>query len=85
MVKALFFSNDNSKRSKSLKGNKKSISYVNIGRGDKGKTKKKNIMDFFGIWKDDEKYWNDYNKEIRKIRNYSKKDFLNTGINIEVW
>jgi len=34
--------------------------------------KKKNIMDFFGIWKNDSDYWKNFNKKIRKNRDKNK-------------
>lgn len=33
--------------------------------------KKRSLADFFGIWKDD-KYWEDYKKEIRKTRDRAR-------------
>ena len=69
MVKVISLSNEAYERLKVLKGKDKSFSdvviEVTVNR------KKKNLMDFFGIWKDD-KYWDDFNDKIRKSRDKAK-------------
>ncbi|MEK6836402.1 MAG: antitoxin VapB family protein [Nanoarchaeota archaeon] len=56
----------------------KSISEVIIGLVNsrnalyKNKKKKRNIMELFGVWKDDAEYWDNFEKEIRKSRNNAK-------------
>ena len=36
------------------------------------KIRRKSIMDFCGVWKDDSEYWENFEKEIRKSRNKAK-------------
>jgi len=67
MVKVISLSNDAYARLKTLKGTDKSFSDVVIEIVDERKTKKKNLMDFFGIWKDD-KEWDNIGKKIYEDR-----------------
>ena len=70
MVKMVSLSNEAYERLRALKKGNKSFSDVVIEVTPK--VKKKNIMDFFGIWKDDSEYWEKFEKDIRKGRNNAK-------------
>jgi len=71
MVKVISLSNDAYTRLKALKG-LKSFSEVIVELINRKEKKKKRIIEFVGIWKDDSEYWDNFKKEIRKSRNNSK-------------
>ncbi|MEK6873392.1 MAG: antitoxin VapB family protein [Nanoarchaeota archaeon] len=66
MVKVISLSNEAYEKLKSLKGNK-SFSEVVVEIVDDRKTKKRSIMDFAGIWKDDSE-WDAISKKIYEDR-----------------
>ena len=66
MVKVISLSNEAYEKLKSLKGNK-SFSEVVVEIVDDRKTKKRSIMDFAGIWKDDNE-WDAISKKIYEDR-----------------
>ncbi len=68
MVKVISLSDEAYKRLKSIKGDR-SFSETVVEIIDK--RKKKNIMKFVGIWKND-KYWENYKKEIRRTRDRAR-------------
>ena len=66
MVKVISLSNEAYERLKILKGNDKSFSDIVIKiTSDK---KKKNLMDFFGIFKEDSNKWEKIKKKIYEDR-----------------
>lgn len=67
MVKVISLSNDAYARLKILKGTDKSFSDVVIEFTDEMKAKKKNIEDFFGIWKDNK-------EEVKKMKKLIEED-----------
>lgn len=69
MVRVISLSNEAYEKLKSLKG-RKSFSELIVDLLNR-KVQKKNIMEFAGIWKDD-KYWENFNKEVKKTRKNSK-------------
>jgi len=66
MVKVISLSNEAYEKLKSLKGNK-SFSEVVVEIVDDRKTKKRSIMNFAGIWKDDNE-WDAISKKIYEDR-----------------
>ena len=66
MVKVISLSNEGYEKLKSLKGNK-SFSEVVVEIVDDRKTKKRSIMNFAGIWKDDNE-WDAISKKIYEDR-----------------
>ncbi len=69
MVKVISLSNEAYERLKGLKyGKSFSESIIDLIE----KKKKKSIMEFVGIWKNDDKYWENFKKEVRKTRNKMK-------------
>jgi predicted CopG family antitoxin len=70
MVKVISLSNEAYERLKALKNGEKSFSDVVIEITPK--VKKKSIMDFVGMWKDDSDYWEKFEKDIRRSRNNAK-------------
>jgi len=66
MVKVISLSNEAYEKLKSLKGNK-SFSEVVVEIVEDRKTKKRSIMDFAGIWKDDNE-WDAISKKIYEDR-----------------
>lgn len=72
MVKVISLSEEAYGKLKSIKGDK-SFSEVIVEVVDKNKKGTgKDLMKFFGIWKDDSDYWKEFNKEIRKSRNSAR-------------
>jgi len=69
MVKVISLSNDAYGRLKAIKRDK-SFSEVIVELVEK--KQKKNIMDFFGIWVDNAKEWENIKKEIYNDRKKSK-------------
>lgn len=69
MVKVISLSNNAYDKLKSLKG-KKSFSELIVDLLNR-KVQKKNIMEFAGIWKDDE-YWENFKKDIKETRKSAK-------------
>ena len=70
MVKVISLSNEAYTKLKMLKG-EKSFSDIVIEIIERKKSKK-NLMDFFGIWKEDNSYWENFNKKVREDRNKAK-------------
>ena len=66
MVKVISLSNEAYERLKVLKG-EKSFSEVVVELIEEKKTKKKNIMDFFGIW-------SDRKEEVEKMKKMIEED-----------
>lgn len=71
MVKVISLSNEAYEKLKKMKEDK-SFSESIIELIENKKNEKKNIMEFCGIWADDDKYWKNFKKEIRKNRNKMK-------------
>ncbi len=69
MVKVISLSDEAYRRLKAIKGNR-SFSEIVIDITSDGK--KKDIMKFCGLWRDDSKYWENFKKEIRKSRDRAK-------------
>ena len=67
MVKVISLSNDAYAKLKAIKRDR-SFSEVVIEITEARKAGKKNLMDFFGIWKDDAEYWNNFEKNIGRMR-----------------
>ena len=72
MVKMVSLSDEAYRRLKVLKGLKSFSELVIEITDERTRKKKNNLMDFFGIWKDDSEYWENFKKEIRKSRNNAK-------------
>ena len=66
MVKVISLSDEAYRRLKTLKGVDKSFSEVVI-EVTKSRVKKRNLMDFFGIWKNDDE-WNRITKTLEEDR-----------------
>ena len=64
MVKVISLSNEANKKLKSIKGNR-SFSEVVIEITGK---KKRNIMEFFGVWKENSDEWEEIKKKIYEDR-----------------
>lgn len=71
MVKVISLSNDAYGKLKALKRDG-SFSDIVIELVDKKKRKKRNIMDFFGIWKEDADEWETIKKKIYEDRKRAK-------------
>ena len=71
MVKVVSLSNEAYRKLKAIKGDR-SFSEIVVEIVDNRKEKKKSIMDFVGIWKEDSDYWENFKKEIRKSRDKAK-------------
>ncbi len=71
MVKVISLSNEAYGRLKALKG-EKSFSEVVVELVEENKTKKKNIMDFFGIWSEDADEWEAIKRRIYEDRKKAK-------------
>ena len=69
MVKVVSLSNEAYEKLKALKRN---MSFSETIIEIIGKKEKKSLMDFFGIWKEDDEYWKDFKKKIREDREKSK-------------
>lgn len=69
MVKVISLSNDAYEKLKALKRGK---SFSDVVIELITRKKRKNIMGFAGIWKDDADYWDNFKKEIRKSRNKAR-------------
>lgn len=65
MVKVISLSNEAYGKLKAIKGDR---SFSEVVIEFTGERKRKNLMDFFGIWKDDAEYWDNFEKNIGKIR-----------------
>lgn len=69
MVKVISLSNEAYGKLKAIKGDR-SFSEVVVEITDV--RRKKSMMDFFGIWKEDAEYWNNFEKNIEGIRKRAK-------------
>lgn len=70
MVKVISLSNEAYKKLKAIKRGR-SFSEVVIEIVG-GRSKKENILELAGAWKDDSEYWGNFKKEIRKSRDKAK-------------
>ena len=70
MVKVISLSNEAYERLKALK--KADMSFSDIVIEITPKIKKKSIVDFVGIWKDDSDYWEKFEKDVRRSRNNAR-------------
>ncbi|MEK6844581.1 MAG: antitoxin VapB family protein [Nanoarchaeota archaeon] len=72
MVKVISLSNEAYIRLKTMKGNKSfSDIVVELVEEKRGK-RKKSIMEFVGLWKEDADYWENFKKKIRESRNKAR-------------
>ena len=71
MVKVISLSDEAYMKLKTLKRGKSFSEIVVELVEDKGDGKRKSINEFVGIWKDDD-YWDNFKKEIRKLRTRAK-------------
>lgn len=73
MVKVISLSNEAYTRLKAMKGVMSFSELVLEFINEKNKRKeKKNLAEFYGIWKDDSAYWENFKKEIQESRNKAK-------------
>jgi predicted CopG family antitoxin len=71
MVKVISLSDEAYRRLKALKRGK-SFSETIIEIVEARRRKKKSISKFVGIWSEDDEYWRNFKKEIRKSRDKAK-------------
>lgn len=69
MVKVISLSNEAYERLKARKGERSFSELVIEITSEKPK---KNLMDFFGMFKEDSAYWGKFKKEVRVSRNRAK-------------
>lgn len=71
MVKVISLSDDAYRKLRALKRGK-SFSEVVVELIGKRRTKKKNLLDFYGVWKEDSDYWEKMKKQIYEDRKKAK-------------
>ena len=71
MVKVISLSDEAYRKLKALKMTK-SFSELVLELAKARVQKKKSLADFYGVWKDDSEYWENFKKEIRKSRNKAR-------------
>ena len=76
MVKVISLSNEAYTRLKAMKG-VMSFSELVLELAERNNKNRKSLIDFYGVWKDDSEYWENFKKEIRETRNRAKTRDVN--------